>query len=730
MRSQLVFGAALALSLAACSSDSSSSSPVPAGPAAACHDPWAVCKSPSECCSGSCLSGLCVPSDVGGACSDTGDCLSGLTCKSRVCVAGNVCRDLSDVCTWDDDCCSAHCSSSYRCVANSAPIASAGADRAVAYRSFVTVSGTSSRDPDGDPITYAWTLSPPEGSTAALASTASSGTSFYADVTGVYVITLTVSDGVLSSSATVRLTAQNLAPVASAGTNRSVTRNTLVTLDGRGSSDPNGDPLTYSWALTSLPAGSGATLANAGTATPTFTPDVAGPYVAQLSVSDGSLTSTASVTITAVDPPPIANAGPASTANVGNAFLLDGGASADPDGEAITYAWTMTGRPATSTATLSGAATVRPAFTPDVEGTYTFSLTVADGSKTSTPATVPVTAIRHFAVLPYDVVDAEYSAALDRIVVVSASPASALLIVDPVTETAQSIALNKAPLCVSVSLDGKSAVVGHDAMLSVVDLVTATRTMERPVAVKVGDVVLGSGFAYAFPASGAQWTNIYTVNLATGAVTLSTGSSIYGGDRAKLHAGGAAIYGVTTGLSPGNMENFAINAKGVANYGWASPYWGDHSFGSDLWMSQDGTHVFTSSGNVFATTPLVQCIVAPCGVFASAGTPSDMAYVGALAGPTWIRHASHSSLVHRLAVIPAPGWSTPNADTVMQSFDDTYFTLDAAGTVALPPLAGPGAGYAMHGRFAFWRSDATRRYALVQGEPGTPAATTFGLVDF
>jgi hypothetical protein len=90
----------------------------------------------------------------------------------------------------------------------------------------------------------------------------------------------------------------NTRPVANAGPDQSVVVGSLVTLDGSGSQDAEGDPLTYAWSITTRPAGSAAP-ANLGSATH-FQADVAGKYVVSLTADDGSLTSSPDeVTVTA-----------------------------------------------------------------------------------------------------------------------------------------------------------------------------------------------------------------------------------------------------------------------------------------------------------------------------------------------------------------------------------------------------------------------------------------------
>lgn len=87
----------------------------------------------------------------------------------------------------------------------------------------------------------------------------------------------------------------NRAPVANAGPDASGTIGTQVVLNGGGSSDPDGQAITFSW---SQIAGPPVTLSTPTAATARFTPTAAGTYTFQLAVSDGSLSSTDTVTIT------------------------------------------------------------------------------------------------------------------------------------------------------------------------------------------------------------------------------------------------------------------------------------------------------------------------------------------------------------------------------------------------------------------------------------------------
>ena len=97
-------------------------------------------------------------------------------------------------------------------------------------------------------------------------------------------------------------TPSNSTPTSNAGTDQSGRTTTSVSLDGSASTDPDGDVLTYSWIIQTKPDGSTASISNETSVTPSIVLDLDGQYEIELSVSDGSATSTDSVNITAITP--------------------------------------------------------------------------------------------------------------------------------------------------------------------------------------------------------------------------------------------------------------------------------------------------------------------------------------------------------------------------------------------------------------------------------------------
>jgi RHS repeat-associated protein len=277
--------------------------------------------------------------------------------------------------------------------ANRAPVANAGADQITHVGQTVTLDGSGSSDPDGDALTLQWTkLSAPAGSSATLSNPNAVMPTFVADKPGTYEFSLRVNDGTVDSAPdVVRITTENRPPVANAGPDQTAAVGATVVLNGNGSSDADGDALTFQWSFVSRPAGSAAALSNAASPTPSFVIDRAGSYAVRLIVNDGAIDSAPdTVTVSTLNSKPTANAGPDRTASVGSVVTLDGSGSQDVDGDPLTFQWTLMSRPAGSAATLSDPSAVMPSFTVDRPGTYTARLVVNDGTIDSDPDTVSV----------------------------------------------------------------------------------------------------------------------------------------------------------------------------------------------------------------------------------------------------------------------------------------------------------------------------------------------------
>ncbi len=112
-----------------------------------------------------------------------------------------------------------------------------------------------------------------------------------------FVLTCDGSTGSVSGTVNIVVNAANIAPVAHAGPDQGASTGSLVTLDGTGSTDANGDTLTFSWTLIQRPPNSVAVLSDTSSAEPSFLADVDGDYEASLIVSDGALASTADTVV-------------------------------------------------------------------------------------------------------------------------------------------------------------------------------------------------------------------------------------------------------------------------------------------------------------------------------------------------------------------------------------------------------------------------------------------------
>lgn len=322
--------------------------------------------------------------------------------------------------------------------------------------------------------------------------------------------------------------------------------------------------------------------------------------------------------------------------------------------------------------------------------------------------------------LSHDVIDAEYDKALEAIIMVASSPRNTLYLYDVATGTERELPLGKAPTAVSVSPDGRFAAVGHDALITHVDLDTLVAgtpvTKLLNVSANVFDLVLdGRGYAHVLPERD-QWVAMHSIQVASNTEALGTGL-LYAQTHGRLHPSGDYMYTADNLLSPSDIAKFDLRS-GVAIRLYDSPYHGDYAMCGDLWFKEDGATVYTKCGNTFRTSVL---------------QGQDMVYSGRLQLSAarfydyTIESLSQSDATGEIALVEeasfdcAPYGDPASCYSHLALYQSDF--LNRMAVYALPPIEWGGSStYTQLGAFVFHSSDGLHRY-LISRLHAAPGAT-------
>lgn len=345
-----------------------------------------------------------------------------------------------------------------------------------------------------------------------------------------------------------------------------------------------------------------------------------------------------------------------------------------------------------------------------VQGSPLTIETTVEVSDELEPGLVPLV-VEHSVALPHDIVDAEFSKALNQIVMVGTYPRNALYVYDVATGVERSQPLNKVPTTISVSPDGLTAAVGHDALITVIDLPTVGQPgAPTPIILDVNanafDLVLdGHGSVHVFPRAD-QWTEPHSIEIATNIEQLGGGILLNERSHARLHPSGDYIYTADNGISPSDIQKWDVTS-GVALGLYDSPYHGDYDMCGDLWFDEPGTTIYTACGNSFNS---------------SSDQALDMTYSGALKlshsdyHGFRIKHLSQSETRKEIALIEDEltlCFNDPPTDPCFRhlAFYESDF-LNRLAVYSIKPLTVNGTDYDQIGLFVFYDAIGPKKYLL------------------
>ena len=281
-------------------------------------------------------------------------------------------------------------------IANKAPVANAGSDQTITLpKDSVSLSGSGS-DSDGTIGSYLWKQ------IAGTAATITNSLSAEATVTGLiqgsYQFELTVTDnkgatGKDTMKVTVNPAVANKAPVADAGSDKTVTLPAnSVQLEGSGS-DIGGTVVSYAWTKIQGPASF--SLVNSSSPICTINNLLEGTYKFQLIVTDdngASARDTVTVTVNASDTlnkSPVADAGSDQSITLPANSVTISGTGSDSDGIVVSYHWTKISGPSSYNVENPSSTTTK--ITGLQQGIYEFELKVTDEKGGSGADTLKVT---------------------------------------------------------------------------------------------------------------------------------------------------------------------------------------------------------------------------------------------------------------------------------------------------------------------------------------------------
>ena len=326
------------------------------------------------------------------------------------------------------------------------------------------------------------------------------------------------------------------------------------------------------------------------------------------------------------------------------------------------------------------------------------------------------TSIDEVTLFSFDIVDADYSRSLDRVVIASYSP-PALHIVNPFTRRDETVLpLESEPVAVSVSPDGRYAVVAIDRAVVYADLTSRTLVktitlLDSPV---VKDVALGGNGSFYSVVGGQEF---HVTDIATTIDVMESG--LPGWANVELGANGQIIW-----FSGESIDAYDVSVTPPV---YASDFTASVvNVSGPLWVDRDGKRLFIGSGPVFDILPAA----------ANKHFPTKLEYtldgLPRLYNGGAIVHvdasASHVALLADDGHTANRTFPYRAGGGLLNIYDPTTLALVSQRTLPSMPIGDGGLGKGL-GCFVFHSADESRLFVLLQAYTGPQLTMVFGMTE-
>lgn len=302
------------------------------------------------------------------------------------------------------------------------------------------------------------------------------------------------------------------------------------------------------------------------------------------------------------------------------------------------------------------------------------------------------------------IVDAEYDRVNDRIIALSDQ--NSLLIIDPQSQTISTIDLGMPGVRVSLSPDSNTAVVGHIAALSHIDLNTSSVTKQIGLPFEVFDIVMGPKSWVYISQLKRDFYNLYNINIDTEEQGWSYSVIVDNQSRLKSHPSGKFIFAANTFVSPSNVDKIDIT-QGKASGNYSTPYHGDYPFAGDIWVADDGLQFFSRGGYAFTI---------------SDNRTFDMTNIGRLTADHYFATIAHSSKNSKIYGIYSSRVRHPahnvTAD-VLAKYNLSYQLLEEVKLPSFLTIDTNGQYQIInsHAQFSFFNNEGNKYYIMSKSAP-------------